>query len=153
MPLGDAIRLRGIASASMVGPESISTALPQDGQNRAAPDISLPQAGQLIGRRASIPPPASKRGHCSAITPGNVLHVDRNHAKLARSQLWKASSSIASALPETRSRFNAPFAIWHRCRRLSKFPICVSKSFSAPRQSASDRPSQFASRNFLAVLQ
>jgi hypothetical protein len=69
LPLGDALRLRGVASASIVGPESISTALPQDGQNRAAPDISLPQAGQLIDRRASIPLPASKRGLCSAITP------------------------------------------------------------------------------------
>ncbi|MGB2664758.1 MAG: hypothetical protein WAK48_12185 [Candidatus Acidiferrum sp.] len=46
--MGDAIRLRGIASASTVVPEPISTALPQDGQNRAAPEISLPQVGQLM---------------------------------------------------------------------------------------------------------
>jgi hypothetical protein len=40
--------LRGGASIPNVGVEPKSTALPQEGQKRAAPGTSLPQAGQLM---------------------------------------------------------------------------------------------------------
>jgi hypothetical protein len=39
---------RGAASGPRVGVEPKSTALPHDGQKRAVPETSLPQAGQLI---------------------------------------------------------------------------------------------------------
>src|SRR5580704_8739245 len=59
LSLGEGRRLRGEApgksgvwgaafSGPSVGPEPPSTALPQEGQKRAAPGTSLPQAGQLM---------------------------------------------------------------------------------------------------------
>ena len=39
---------RGAASSPSVGVEPKSTALPQEGQKRAAPETSFPQAGQLM---------------------------------------------------------------------------------------------------------
>jgi hypothetical protein len=40
--------IRGEASNPSVGVEPKSTALPQEGQKRAGPGTSLPQAGQLM---------------------------------------------------------------------------------------------------------
>jgi hypothetical protein len=59
LPVGEGRRLRGEApgkpgvcgaafSGPRVGPEPLATALPQEGQKRAAPGTSLPQAGQLM---------------------------------------------------------------------------------------------------------
>ena len=59
LSLGEGRRLRGEApgksgvwgvafSGPSVGPEPLSTALPQEGQKRAVPAISLPQVGQRM---------------------------------------------------------------------------------------------------------
>jgi hypothetical protein len=46
-PSGPGVRGVGF-SAPSVGPEPLSTGLPQEGQKRAAPGTSLPQAGQFM---------------------------------------------------------------------------------------------------------
>jgi hypothetical protein len=46
-PSGPGVRGVGFSGPS-VGPEPLSTALPQEGQKRAAPATSLPQAGQIM---------------------------------------------------------------------------------------------------------
>ena len=71
LPVGGETRLRGEApgvpgmrgvasSGPSVGPEPPSTALPQEGQKRAATGTSLPQAGQLMAGAGVYHLPASK---------------------------------------------------------------------------------------------
>jgi hypothetical protein len=46
--VGEKSRLRGVATGSRVSVAPTSTAPPQEGQKRAAPETSLPQAEQIM---------------------------------------------------------------------------------------------------------
>ena len=138
LPLGEESRwrgeapgepgLRGVASVASVGVESRTTSLPQEGQKRAAPGISLPQAEQVmeVAEVYHCPLPHSNSGKHSGKRsfPRNGVRGSRRDASGSRE---RATATPREGVPRLRSRFRPPCSL-ESCIRNEKSPSTPESS-------------------------